>query len=485
MGTKKPINFSRRDFIKYSGLSGGALSIAGVAGAGYMAGKSFDSYTGSERNDHGLGQFFNRKPFEVNSPTYQKIGNTRRIENVENIFSRNGEMGQFMRNNPDWIPEDGIEILPESLQSYYKKNPDSLTEFFVAREKSEIQHANWPKYKKRFLLADAWSAAHSAPLRGRGAFPPNPTSPPEQWDFQNIDPEPMLFKSDKHASELIKKIAHSFGATLVGVAKINPDWVYQGRMRGVGNTNFEVPKHWKFGIVVAVPHEWDQLYGNPTYGSSYDGYSRLRQIAGKLEVFIRHIGFSARSHVPPTSYELAMPPLAVDAGLGEQGRMGVLVTPELGANTRLAAITTDMPLQADKPIDVGISKFCKKCKICAEQCPSNAVSFEKEPEVVRGYKRWKVNHDKCFTIWNTVGTSHPRGCRICLAVCPYSRKNNWIHQIAREVDPRDPTGLFSSALLTMQKSFFEYPDVENYLPPPDGKNASYHEGPDWLRTEEW
>jgi len=489
MKKNKTKNFSRREFIKIGGLVGGGLSLAGVAGAGYMAGKDYDSYTGWERYTHGKGQFFNRKPFEVDKPTYQKIGPTKRIQYIENIFNRNGEMYRFLNprdgKKPEWKPENGINGLPEPLYSYYKKNPESLDEFFVCIEKGDTQRKNWPKFRNRFLLADAWSTANSSPLRGKGAFPHQPDTPPDDWDFNGVKDEPLPFKSPEHASKLIKSIAHSFGATLVGITKVNSDWVYQGKMRGIGKVDFQVPDHWRYAIVVAVPHEWDQLYGNPTYGTSYDGYSQLRQIAGKLEIFIKHIGFPARSHVPPTSYEIAMPPLAIDAGLGELGRMGVTVTPELGANTRLAAVTTNIPLQEDKPIDIGIAEFCKKCKICAEQCPSNAISFEDEPGEVRGYKRWKINHDKCFTIWNTVGTSHPRGCRICIAVCPYSRKNNWIHSIAREVDPRDPTGLFSSGLLAMQKNFFEYPEVEDYLPPPDGKNASYHDGPEWLRTEEW
>ena len=145
-----------------------------------------------------------------------------------------------------------------------------------------------------------------------------------------------------------------------------------------------------------------------------------------------------------------------------------------------------MELETDKPINFGVDEFCKKCKICAEQCPSGALSIDDEPTVViRGYKRWNSDQDKCFKIWNTVATSHARGCRVCLSVCPYSRKNNWIHTIAREVDPRDPTGITSSALLAMQKSLFEYPVANEYLPPPDGENKTYHEPPDWLITEKW
>lgn len=484
---------SRRDFIKYGGLVGGALSLAGAAGAGLAAGKDTTSYTGTERSAHGDGQFFNRKPFYVDFPTYEKVGKTSRINYLENIFKRNGEMYRLMHprdgSAPKWSLDKGAEDLPEHLRKYYEEHTNALPEFKKAIEKSQEQHKNWEGFKDKYLLADAWSTAHSVPMRSRNgqqAFPPEPDSPPEVSDFKGIRNKALPLKSAKHGSDLMKKISYSFGATLVGIAKVNPDWVYQGYMRGAGKGEFDKPKHWKYAIVVAVPHEWDALYANPTYGSSYDGYSRLRIIAGKLEVFLKHIGYSARSHVPPMSYDIAVTPLSIDAGIGELGRNGIVISPELGANTRLAAVTTDMPLEVDKPVDVGIAKFCKKCKICADTCPSGSISTADKPEkVIRGYKRWEVDQDKCFTVWNSVATSHSRGCRICLAVCPYSRKNNWIHTIAREVDPRDPTGIFSSAMLAMQKGFFEYPDAHEFLPPPDGTNKTYHEGPDWLRSEEW
>jgi hypothetical protein len=72
-----------------------------------------------------------------------------------------------------------------------------------------------------------------------------------------------------------------------------------------------------------------------------------------------------------------------------------------------------------------------------------------------------------------------------LAVCPYSRKNNWLHTLSKEIDPRDPTGMVSSMLLWMQKAFFKYPHARDFMPPPEGKNATYHTPPDWLVTEKW
>ncbi len=481
---------NRRSFIKTLGLAGGVVTLGGAAGAGLAAGKNKDSHTGYGRTAYGEDQFFNRAPFTVDKPTYEKVGAPRRISYIENLFRRNGELYRLMfprsKETEAWSLEKGIDALPDLLKDYYTEHPDALDEFMKMMEKGKEQRNNWDEYRNKYLLADAWSTAHASPIRGLRSFPPQPDDSPEISDFHGVSDFKLPFKSKSLASELMKKISYSFGASLVGMAEIKEEWVYQGYLRGVGKTDFDVPKHWKYAIVIAVPHEWDSLYANPTYGTSYDAYSKLRFIAGKLEVFIKELGYAARSHIPPTSYEIAMPPVAIDAGLGEQGRHGVLITPELGSNTRLAAVTTNMPLEPDKPIDIGIKDFCNKCKICAEECPGGAISFNDNPEKeIRGYKRWYINQDKCFTIWNSVATSHSRGCRVCLAVCPYSRKNNWIHTLAREIDPRDPTGLFSSALLGMQKKFFEYPGGQEYLPPPDGNNRTFNDAPEWLKTEHW
>ena len=42
-----------------------------------------------------------------------------------------------------------------------------------------------------------------------------------------------------------------------------------------------------------------------------------------------------------------------------------------------------------------------------------------------------------------------------------------------------------SAMGLLQEQMGEPEKAENYLPPPDGHNETYHEAPDWLKTEEW
>jgi epoxyqueuosine reductase len=487
-----------RSILKIGGLLAAILGIVGIAVAGYFSGKDYDSYTGWERYTHGVGMFFNRTPFRKDKPTYEMTNKTRRVKWEESILNRLQTMMLLMMppdgSEPKWLPDKGPEALPEPVRTFFLDNKDRYNLTLETFGLIQKQHVEWPKYADRYAIIDAWANSLGSSFESwDGSFildrlyPPEPVGLPDEWDFRGIHRDkPLPFKSPTHASQLLKKITHTFGATLVGITKLNPDWCYQGSLRGVGEGDYEVPPHWEYAIVFAVPHEWDMFYVNPSYGTSYDAYSYLRVIAARLEVFIHELGYPARSHVPPFLYDIMMPPVAVDAGLGEQGRMGLLLTPELGCNARLACVTTNIPMTVDKPIDFGVREFCRKCKICAEKCPTGAISHSDEPDLVYGYKRWKIRDDLCFKTWASVAASKvSHGCRICLAVCPYSRKNNWLHTLSRQIEPRDPIGLVSIMLLWMQKTFFRYPEARDFLPPPEGKNATYHEPPDWLQTEKW
>lgn len=411
------------------------------------------------------------------------MGPTRRIDpRTEVIFSRRGNLVAARRGSddaPGWSPEDGVEALPEPLASFYKENPEKLELDLLRLDTLEPQQReDREKYDLRFALSMAWASAYDT------VRPPRPNAPPEEWDFQGVRDEPFVFKSPDHAAELIKKVSHTFGATAVGITRLNPDWVYSHDVRGGEPGPFEVPEWWEYAIAITIPHEWDQMLANPTYGTTSDGYARANIAGARIERFIRNLGYPARLHSPGNGYDLVVPPIMVDAGMGEQGRFVFTITPELGANNRPAVITTSLPMTPDKPINMGIHDFCKRCKICADQCPSDAISYADEPDmVVRGYKRWALDIEACYNFWGQVLGNG--GCRVCLAVCPYARKNNWLHAMARNVSAYDPTGLADHGLIWMQENFFEYPDPQAYYPPPDGVNASYRQPPEWMQIERW
>lgn len=471
---------SRRDFLKTAGAAGAVAGGAGLGLFGYAAGRDPATYLGWQ-NEEGASQIVDRTRYAVDRPTYERIGPTSRPDaRVENIF---GRRGRFVRQLPQIA---GGGSFDEPLKSYYEAHPQDLELDRLAYEEILPKlRADQERYGDAYILAEAWSDAMAA------VGPEGITTPPEENDFprrrDGTPVEPLRMKDPEKTSRLVKKVALQFGSTLVGITELNPDWVYRHPLEGRGFADpdepLEVPAHWKYAIVVGTPMSWDPMYANPTYGTSDDAYSRSRIVAARVAAFIHRLGYAARTHVPGNSYDLMVPPVAIDAGLGEQGRHGVLITPEVGCNLRPAVVTTNLPLAVDRPIDFGVQDFCAHCKICAEACPSGAIPFGGKEEV-RGYRRYRIDTAKCLNMWmSNLGNM---GCRICIAVCPYTRKANWLHRTAMRVTAEDPTGLSERALTALQKGFYPGPDPQAYyIPSLGGDNASYREPPWWLRAEDF
>jgi len=108
---------------------------------------------------------------------------------------------------------------------------------------------------------------------------------------------------------------------------------------------------------------------------------------------------------------------AESAGLGQIGRMGILVTKEYGPRVRLGVVTTDLELNTDQRVDFGMKEFCKICNKCAENCPSGAID-EDSPKMLNNEMRWKTEVEKCFKVWQMSGTD----CGICISSCPFSQE---------------------------------------------------------------
>ena len=259
--------------------------------------------------------------------------------------------------------------------------------------------------------------------------------------------EPDKFNPDQHsafqgqritlgpeeASARIKGYSRTLGADMVGIARLNPNWIYSHR----GEIFHENWQDW--GRPIQVFHEFAIVFAQemslemvatgphtPTVIESMRNYAKGAVIASQVASFIANLGYSATAnHV--RHYDGLMVPLAVDAGLGEMGRLGYLMTKRYGPRIRLSAVTTDLPLVADQPIDIGVEDFCRRCNKCARCCPSKSIPVEKDPQVSNGIWRWKLNAETCFDYWGKVGTD----CDICMRVCPWSHADTLPHWIIK------------------------------------------------------
>jgi reductive dehalogenase len=164
---------------------------------------------------------------------------------------------------------------------------------------------------------------------------------------------------------------------------------------------------------------------------SFQAYQHLGMVAETLANYIRRLGWEASPQYGPSfvnRYSVLLPPLLLAAGIGEVSRVGIILNPFLGLGFKAAAVLTDMPIVPDKPVDFGLQSFCQSCKICAENCPSRAISTG-DKVMYNGYETWKLDTRRCasFNFTNRNGTM----CNRCVKSCPWSSPTTWPHNLIR------------------------------------------------------
>jgi reductive dehalogenase len=176
-----------------------------------------------------------------------------------------------------------------------------------------------------------------------------------------------------------------------------------------------------------------------------------------LAAYIANLGYAATAN-HSRHYDLLLVPAAVDAGLGEMGRFGYLITKELGPRVRVFAVTTDLPLVADNPVDIGVEDFCSFCKKCAHCCPSSSIPDGDRIEV-KGTERWKLNAETCFGYWGKVGTD----CNVCMRVCPWSHARTFPHRVVISLVVRNK---WARRLFSLMDDLFYGDKPKPGAPPP-------------------
>lgn len=243
--------------------------------------------------------------------------------------------------------------------------------------------------------------------------------------------------SPDEAALRVKGFARQLGAVLVGICELDRRWLYSHRGSGglqAGQWGAEVNLDHTHAVVFAV--EMDPLIvaaapHSPVLEETMRCYAQGAHIAAQLAGFIAELGYHARSN-QDSRYDALMVPLAVDAGLGELSRMGYLITRDFGPRVRLGAVTTDLPLTADRPVDLGVAHFCSVCRKCARCCPSGAIPSGEKHEH-NGSLRWKLNAEACLSYWREVGTD----CAVCMRVCPFSHVRTLSHRLVSELAIRN------------------------------------------------
>jgi len=301
------------------------------------------------------------------------------------------------------------ELVPgtERYRNYYAAHPGHLEHDTKFRTYPGLLKPGTSFFNPLiFAAADAtFQTVSGLHQKIEGAVNPLPVS---------VDPHKMV--------QFITEWCTAQGAHSVGFTHLKQGHLYSfgGRKHNYGQPVVNSHQN-AIAFTVEMDHSRVKMAPrSPIVLESSAQYLHAGTIAINLAGFIRNLGYPARAHIDG-NYQVRCPQVARDAGLGEIGRMSLLMTPALGPRVRIAVVTTDIPLQISrKDPDIPILEFCSVCRKCAINCPAQAISFQKNPD--RGMD-WRINQEECYSYWCKSGTD----CGRCISVCPYSHRSNIFH----------------------------------------------------------
>ncbi|MCI0441528.1 MAG: hypothetical protein L0177_20695 [Chloroflexi bacterium] len=229
-----------------------------------------------------------------------------------------------------------------------------------------------------------------------------------EWIKSSGDLSPTGVPTGENVTEAIRQKARELGYCEVGFTRFDRRYAYQSRRPYL--------KPLPHAICLALEQDYHATQQIPSLESEEahgDTYLRQAELTKQLVEFILSLGYRAQAS-GPTWHHVAMIPMFVEAGLGQLGINGQLLSPHFGSRARLQIILTDAKVTYDKPIDYGIIKFCEFCQICSIRCPGRAIQTNKH--WYRGVEKSKLIFKRCRPIM-----ARYSGCGVCMKVCPIQK----------------------------------------------------------------
>lgn len=214
------------------------------------------------------------------------------------------------------------------------------------------------------------------------------------------------------------------GADATGTGPISPSAWYSHVGRGTGGYGTKIPVEHSYALVIGCEMKAEPVSRAPRSPEVVEAAARYAQcafLAVQAAEFLRLMGYSARAHIDG-NYRVIAAEAARETGLGSYGWSGLLLTEKYGPRIRFSVVTTDLPMPPPERPVPDFLKFCRLCRKCVANCPSRSISMEMPG---------KVNGDRCFAYWNTVGTD----CGVCMAVCPLGRNPGFLKELALRYRP--------------------------------------------------
>ncbi|NHM31890.1 tRNA epoxyqueuosine(34) reductase QueG [Neobacillus terrae] len=191
------------------------------------------------------------------------------------------------------------------------------------------------------------------------------------------------------------------------------------------------------------------IFCRASWGQDY--HHILRDRLRKLEEFIQTKLPGAKLQSMVDTGELSDRAVAERAGIGWSGKNCSIITPEFGSFVYLGEMITNIPFEADMPIE----DQCGTCTKCLDACPTGAL--------VQG---GQLNAQRCIAFLTQTKGFLPDefreeignriyGCDTCQTVCPVNRGKNFHFHTEMEPDPEAAKPLLKPLIKISNKDFKE------------------------------
>jgi len=404
-----------------------------------------------------------------------------------------GSLGYTAAAKGQWSKLHPVHDLGSASIRYVESNDQWLgTSKIVGKIKNVSEADNGFNRATRGLLPDPRIQLASL------ALPTHPFPLAQLMTVVLVGPDPVVegpaapkklpIPDPEQMSQHIKDTAYFLRADDVAIGKMPEFGYYSEKVvdpagllnKPVSECVKPVTERLPYVIAVMVDQHLETMLASTGYdgisgSQSLRGYHAVANIAVILASYIRALGYNARaSHF--VNYAVVMPTVLISAGLGEMSRAGdCTIHPRLGYRHKAAAVTTDLPLAPDKPIDFGIQEFCRVCKKCAENCPTQSISTDTDQTEYNGYIRWNLNSDTCTQL--RIINENGQGCGRCMKVCPWnSKEDSWFHQAGTWVGSQNESSSkllkaiddmfgYGTEQIEKYKWWLEWPELYKYTPP--------------------
>jgi epoxyqueuosine reductase len=174
------------------------------------------------------------------------------------------------------------------------------------------------------------------------------------------------------------------------------------------------------------------------YGKRYQDV--IAKKLNDLFLFIKDYNNKIEGKIFVDSNPLFEKALAVEAGLGWQGKHSIIINKEIGSFFFIGVLMLNIDLDYDKPDGID---HCGTCRLCIDRCPTGAINDNRTIDARKCISNLTIeNRDPVAEELGPKFEKRIMGCDICQEICPWNRKapvkNHPEYRIPEEVADMTP-----------------------------------------------